>query len=281
MGGKVEKQSETKVFGGWNRRYKHDSSVLGCSMTFTVYFPSGSNSKLPVLYYLSGLTCNDENVIQKSGCQRAAAQHGIAFVAPDTSPRGLSIEGEDESWDFGSGAGFYLNATQDKWKQYRMYDYITKELPEVLGQFDELDTSNAAITGHSMGGHGALVIGLRNPEQYKSISAFAPICHPVQVPWGEKAFGNYLGSNKEEWKQYDATKLAKSYKGPQRDILIDQGSKDNFLQNQLQPEHFEKAAAGNQALQCTLRMQEGYDHSYFFMASFMDDHIAHAAKHLK
>lgn len=281
MASKPEQQSANKVFGGWNRRYKHRSQVLGCEMTFTVFFPPSSAQKLSVLYYLSGLTCNDENVIQKSGCQRKAAELGIAFVAPDTSPRGLNIEGEDESWDFGSGAGFYLNATRPKWKQYRMYDYIISELPQALDQIGGLDTSKASIMGHSMGGHGALVLGLRNPQLYQSISAFSPICNPSNVPWGEKAFSGYLGDNEEDWKQYDATELAKGYSGPQRDILIDVGTGDNFLEKQLKPEALENAAKANKALQCRVRLQEDYDHSYFFMSSFIDDHIAHAAKHLK
>lgn len=280
--------SANKCFGGYNRRYKHASSSLSCDMTFTVYFPPAADetaaapSKVPVMYYLSGLTCTDENVIQKSGVQRACAQHGIAFIAPDTSPRGLNVEGEADSWDFGVGAGFYVNATVDKWKNWRMYDYITKELPALLASsFPTLDTANASIMGHSMGGHGALTIALKNPGAYKSLSAFAPICNPCNVPWGTKAFSGYFGEdNKELWKAHDATELVKSYSGPALPTLVDTGSGDSFLEVQLKPEAFQ-AAADAAGFPVTMRMQEGYDHSYFFMASFIDEHVAFHAKHLK
>ncbi|CAL8462943.1 g2477 [Coccomyxa elongata] len=280
----AELQKSNKMFGGWNRRYSHESRELGCAMTFTVFYPPAAESgKVPVIYYLSGLTCTDENVIQKSGIQRKAAEEGVAIIAPDTSPRGLNIPGESDSWDFGVGAGFYLNATQPTWKNWRMYDYISKELPSVLQSFKELDASNAAIMGHSMGGHGALTLGLRNPQLYKSISAFSPICNPIQVPWGQKAFSGYLGDNQEEWKQYDATELVQSYSGPPRSILIDVGTADDFLEKQLKPENFAKAAAahGGSSVKLQLRMQDGYDHSYFFMSTFVDDHVAFHAKALK
>eukprot|EP00775_Hariotina_reticulata_P002117 gene2117-2436_t len=227
-----------KCFGGYTRRYKHSSSVLGCNMNFTIFFPPGSEgnsgNKVPVLYYLSGLTCTDENVMQKAGAQRSCAQHGIAFVAPDTSPRGLNVEGEADSWDFGVGAGFYINAIADKWKNWRMYDYITQELPAVLSaHFANLDTTNTSIMGHSMGGHGALTIALKNPGKYKSLSAFAPICNPCNVPWGIKAFTGYFGEdNKELWKAHDATELVKSYHGPPLPTLIDTGTADTFLEAQ-------------------------------------------------
>ncbi|KAK9907708.1 hypothetical protein WJX75_008553 [Coccomyxa subellipsoidea] len=277
-------QKSTKAFGGWNRRYSHKSEELGCTMNFTVFYPPAAESlKVPVIYFLSGLTCTDENVMTKSGIQRKAAEEGVAIIAPDTSPRGLNIPGESVSWDFGVGAGFYLNATQPTWKNWRMYDYITKELPSVLQKFKELDLSNAAVMGHSMGGHGALTLGLRNPQLYKSISAFSPICNPSQVPWGQKAFSGYLGDHLEEWKQYDATELVKDYSGPPRSILIDVGTADDFLEKQLKPENFANAAATHRSssIKLQLRMQDGYDHSYFFISTFMDDHIAHHAKALK
>ncbi|EIE27284.1 S-formylglutathione hydrol [Coccomyxa subellipsoidea C-169] len=280
----AELQKSNKVFGGWNRRYAHKSEELGCTMNFSVFFPPAAESqKVPVVYFLSGLTCTDENVMTKSGIQRKAAEEGVAIIAPDTSPRGLNIPGESDSWDFGVGAGFYLNATQPTWKNWRMYDYITKELPSVLEKFEELDLSNAAIMGHSMGGHGALTLGLRNPQLYKSISAFSPICNPTQVPWGQKAFSGYLGDNQEEWKQYDATELVKAYNGPPRSILIDVGTKDDFLEKQLKPESFAKAAAsqGGSSIKLQLRMQEDYDHSYFFISTFVADHLAHHANALK
>jgi S-formylglutathione hydrolase len=277
-----ELQKQNKHFGGWNRRYKHSSQVLGCDMNFTVYFPpAAEQGKVPVVWYLSGLTCTDENVIQKSGVQRKCAELGLALIAPDTSPRGLNIEGEDESWDFGTGAGFYLNATQDKWKQYRMYDYITKELPAVLQHLSELNLQKAAIMGHSMGGHGALVLGLRNPDKYASISAFAPISNPVSVPWGKKAFSGYLGSDESQWKQYDASELLKQYSGPRRHILVDVGTSDDFLKEQLTPEALTQAASGKDNVEVDLRLQDEYDHSYFTVATFIDDHIELHAKALR
>ncbi|MED6182172.1 hypothetical protein PIB30_026163 [Stylosanthes scabra] len=276
--------SSSKMFGGYNKRYKHFSPTLGCSMTFHVYFPppssSSSSAKFPVLYWLSGLTCTDENFIAKSGAQRAASAHGLALVAPDTSPRGLNVEGEADSWDFGVGAGFYLNATQEKWKNWRMYDYVVKELPKLLSDhFPQLETSKASISGHSMGGHGALTIYLKNLDKYKSVSAFAPIVNPINCPWGQKAFTNYLGDNKSEWEEYDATCLIKKFNAVPGHILIDQGEDDKFLQDQLLPGKFEEACK-NANVQLKLRLQPGYDHSYFFIATFIDDHIMHHAKAL-
>nr|CAD1828389.1 unnamed protein product [Ananas comosus var. bracteatus] len=208
--------SRWKMFDGYNRRYNHFSPTLGCSMTFSIFFPASSPSpthKFPVLYWLSGLTCTDENFIAKSGAQRMASAKGIALVAPDTSPRGLNIEGEADSWDFGVGAGFYLNATNEKWKNWRMYDYVVKELPKILDEnFEQLDTSRASISGHSM---------------YKSVSAFAPIANPINCPWGQKAFSNYLGSSKSDWEEYDATCLIKKFNNTiSTPILIDQGDDD-------------------------------------------------------
>ncbi|GAQ82353.1 S-formylglutathione hydrolase [Klebsormidium nitens] len=275
--------SSTKQFGGFNKRYEHESSTIGVPMKFTVYFPpAAEKGKVPVLYWLSGLTCTDENVIQKSGVQRDAAEKGVAIVACDTSPRGLNVEGEADSWDFGVGAGFYLNATEDKWKAWRMYDYVVKELPELLRtHFPQLDTSNASIFGHSMGGHGALTIFLKNRDKYKTVSAFAPICHPSNCPWGVKAFTGYLGSDKSKWEEYDATVLAQKFSGNKDfHILIDQGSQDNFLhQKQLLPEEFAEACKSN-GIGVKLRMQDGYDHSYYTIATFMPDHITHHVKAL-
>ncbi|CAL9100122.1 unnamed protein product [Musa acuminata var. zebrina] len=275
--------SSSKMFGGYNRRYRHFSPTLGCSMTFTVYFPppSSPSQKFPILYWLSGLSCTDENFIMKSGAQRAASGEGIALVAPDTSPRGLNIEGEADSWDFGVGAGFYLNAKEGKWKNWCMYDYVVKELPKVLSEnFEQLDTSRASISGHSMGGHGALTIYLKNLEKYKAVSAFAPITNPTNCPWGLKAFSNYLGSDKSDWQEYDATLLIEKCSKISTPILIDQGEDDKFLHDQLLPHNFEDACKGANA-PLVLRMQPGYDHSYYFISTFIDDHIHHHAKALK
>ncbi|KAG2482418.1 hypothetical protein HYH03_018653 [Edaphochlamys debaryana] len=280
----AEEISANKQFGGWNRRYKHKSKSLGCDMTFTVYFPpAAASGKVPVLYFLSGLTCNDENFIIKSGAQRAAAARGVALVAPDTSPRGLGVEGEAESWDFGVGAGFYVNATQDKWKNWRMYEYVTEELPALLASAalgSPLDLGRASVFGHSMGGHGALVAGLRNPQKFRSISAFSPICNPCNAPWGVKAFTGYLGADRESWKAYDASELMKGFTGSSKPpVLVDTGSADKFLVEQLKPEALE-AAANASGYPATVRLQEGYDHSYFFISSFVDEHIAFHADHL-
>ncbi|XP_027072292.1 S-formylglutathione hydrolase isoform X2 [Coffea eugenioides] len=232
MDSKPTEISSSKMFDGFNKRYRHFSPTLGCSMTFSIYFPPSPNpsDKFPVLYWLSGLTCSDENFIIKSGAQRVASIEGVALIAPDTSPRGLNVEGESDSWDFGVGAGFYLNAKQDKWKNWRMYDYVVKELPTLLSEnFPQLDTSRASISGHSMGGHGALTIYLKNLEKYKSVSAFAPIVNPMNCPWGQKAFTNYLGENKADWEEYDATLLVSKFKDVSATILIDQGEDDKFV----------------------------------------------------
>ncbi|KAK4481690.1 hypothetical protein RD792_012598 [Penstemon davidsonii] len=275
--------SSTKMFDGYNKRYKHYSPTLGCSMTFYIYFPpspSGPSHKFPVLYWLSGLSCSDENFIVKSGAQRVASSKGVALIAPDTSPRGLNVEGESDSWDFGVGAGFYLNATQAKWKNWQMYDYIVKELPALISEnFPELDTSRASISGHSMGGHGALTIYLKNLDKYKSVSAFAPIVNPINCPWGQKAFTNYLGENKAAWEEYDATFLISRFNNVAATILIDQGDEDKFLQEQLLPHKFEEACR-KVNVPLLLRTQPGYDHSYYFIATFIDDHIRHHAQAL-
>lgn len=271
------------MFNGFVRKYKHQSTVLGCSMNFSVYIPEEAETvPVPIILYLSGLTCNDDNFMQKAGAQRAASEHAIALVAPDTSPRGLNIPGEDDSYDFGSGAGFYLNATEAPWNtNYRMYDYIVHELPYVLKSIKNLDVDNCGIMGHSMGGHGALTIAIKNPTLFKSVSAFSPICNPSQVPWGKKAFSGYLGLDESTWKQYDATELVKECTGLEKlDILIDTGTDDEFLKEQLHPWAFEEAAA-EKALNLKSHMRVGYDHSYFFIASFVSDHVEFHAKRLK
>eukprot|EP00262_Sarcandra_glabra_P007442 TRINITY_DN2025_c0_g1_i1.p1 TRINITY_DN2025_c0_g1~~TRINITY_DN2025_c0_g1_i1.p1 ORF type:complete len:288 (-),score=55.37 TRINITY_DN2025_c0_g1_i1:264-1127(-) len=274
----------SKMYGGFNKRYKHYSETLGCSMNFYVYFPPSSSpsQKFPVLYWLSGLTSNDENFIIKAGAQRLASTEGVALISPDTSPRGLNVEGEADSWDFGIAAGFYLNATQEKWKNWRMYDYVVKELPKVLNEnFQQLDASCASIFGNSMGGHGALIIYLKNPDLYKSVSAYVPIANPINSPWGQKAFSNYLGSNKSDWEEYDATCLvAKFDRKISYPILVDQGTDDKFLHDQLMPHKLEEACKGAN-VPLIFRYQPGYDHSYFFIATFIDDHIRHHAQALK
>lgn len=276
--------SSSKMFGGTNRRYEHDSHTLGCKMKFSVYYPpAATTSRVPVIYWLSGLTCTDENFIQKSFAQKYASEHGVALIAPDTSPRGLHVEGEADSWDFGLGAGFYLNATVPKWKNWRMYEYVTEELHCALAAHaTNLDMQRCGVMGHSMGGHGALTIFFKNPTKYKSVSALAPICNPMECAWGQKAFTGYLGDeDKEAWKEYDATLLVKQYSGPKVDILIDQGDQDKFYHDkQLLPENFQKACT-EAGLPLTLRFQGGYDHSYFFIASFIGDHIKHHANALK
>jgi S-formylglutathione hydrolase len=281
----VERTSSAKCFGGDVVQYRHFSNELQCNVNFRVFFPP-QQIKAPILYFLSGLTCTDENFAVKAGAFRYAANTGVAIIMPDTSPRGDDVP-KGDSWDFGQGAGFYVDAIQEPYKKnYRMYSYITKELPSVLASadfHDKLDFDRQSIFGHSMGGHGALTIFLKNPGKYKSVSAFAPICHPSdsKCQWGQKAFKGYLGDDQSTWKEYDATVLLKSYKGPEIEILIDQGTKDNFLpQNQLQPEAFEQVAK-ERNYPVTVRMQEGYDHGYFFISTFVEDHINFHAKHLK
>lgn len=274
--------SEQKAFGGTQGVYRHQAEQTACDMEFSVYMPpAADNGPAPVIYYLSGLTCTQENVTSKGGFQRYAAEHGVAVVCPDTSPRGAGYEGEDDDYDFGSGAGFYVDAAEAPWSgMYRMYSYVTAELPAVVGGHFSIDTSRASIFGHSMGGHGALTIALKNPDAYRSVSAFAPIVAPMQCPWGEKALGGYLGSDRETWRAYDATELIKAGKRFDGVILIDQGTADGFLDEQLKPELF--AAACKDAGQAVeIRMQEGYDHSYYLMASFMEDHIRHHARALR
>ena len=267
--------------GGWQDVYQHRSQVLDCEMKFAVYLPpqaaTQNTRKLPVLYWLSGLTCNEQNFITKAGAQRYAAEHGIILVAPDTSPRGDEVA-DAEGYDLGKGAGFYLNATQEPWaRHYRMHDYIVDELPALIqAHFPASDARG--ISGHSMGGHGALVLALRNPGRYRSVSAFSPIVAPSQVPWGEKAFTAYLGTDRSAWAGWTATELVPTA-AERLPLLVDQGDADEFLGAQLQPQRLQAACeAADHPLQ--LRLQPGYDHSYYFIASFIGDHIAHHAKAL-
>ncbi|MDV8156736.1 S-formylglutathione hydrolase [Acinetobacter bereziniae] len=267
----MERIERHASFGGWQEVYKHESEVLKCSMNFSIYSPpSESDEKLPVIYWLSGLTCNEQNFITKAGAQKYASEHKVIIVAPDTSPRGESVP-DDEAYDLGQGAGFYVNATQEPWSiNYKMYDYIVDELRALIDQ--NFPTNKVqSIMGHSAGGHGALVIGLRNPQIYKSISAFSPIVAPSQVPWGQKAFTAYLGTDQALWSGYDAVELIKfsSVKIP---ILVDQGSEDSFLKEQLKPEILADACR-EKDYSITLNMRDGYDHSYYFIASFIEDHI--------
>jgi len=274
--------SKNKSFGGQQLKFSHQSAVLKCKITFSVFLPpQAEENKVPLIYWLSGLTCTDDNFVQKAGAQRYAAEAGVAIVCPDTSPRGDAVPDDPEAaYDFGLGAGFYVNATQEPWaKHYQMYSYITEELPAVLAASElSLQTDNASIMGHSMGGHGALTIALKNPGKYKAVSAFAPICSPLNCPWGHKALSNYIGDDQASWGQYDACALIS--KAEERlPILVDQGEADDFLIEQLKPELLQ-AACDKAKHPLTLRMQAGYDHSYFFIASFIGEHIKHHAKFL-
>lgn len=277
----LEQVASNRCFGGEQLQYTHDSTSLQCQMRFSIFLPSkAKREKVPVLYWLSGLTCTDENFVQKAGAQQYAEQYGIAIVAPDTSPRGEGVPDDSEgAYDFGLGAGFYVNATQKPWSQhYRMYDYITEELPELINDNFSVDGERVSIFGHSMGGHGALTIALKNSKSYRSVSAFAPIVAPMRCPWGEKALSNYLGDDHEAWRQYDTTELIGDVE-QQVPMLVDQGTGDQFLEEQLKPELLVEAAE-QVAYPLELRMQEGYDHSYFFMASFIGEHIAFHANFL-
>ncbi|MBN56770.1 MAG: S-formylglutathione hydrolase [Thalassolituus sp.] len=276
----MEKVSENRCFDGRQLQFTHRSEVLNCDMRFGVYLPPQAEVRnVPVLYWLSGLTCTDENFTHKAGAQRVAAELGIAIVMPDTSPRGEGVpDDENEAYDFGLGAGFYVNATEAPWSEhYRMYDYVVNELPELI-EAEFPVTEKRAISGHSMGGHGAITIGLNNPDRYTSISAFSPICHPMDCPWGEKALGNYLGPDKSAWKKHDASELLRTAE-TQLPLLVDQGLADNFLEEQLKPEALETAAAES-GYAMKLRRHEGYDHSYFFISSFIDEHLRFHAKYL-
>jgi S-formylglutathione hydrolase len=276
----MELLEEHHCFEGRQQRWRHDSTVLNCAMTFSVFLPPEDGvSRPPVLYWLSGLTCNDENFTTKAGAQRIAAELGIVLVMPDTSPRGDDVA-DDAGYDLGKGAGFYLNATQQPWaSHYRMYDYLRDELPALIQKTFAV-SERCAISGHSMGGHGALIMALKNPGRFTSVSAFAPIVNPTQVPWGQKAFSHYLGDDAAAWQEWDSCALMlASQEENAIPTLIDQGDADQFLANQLQPAVLAEAARQT-AWPMTLRIQPGYDHSYYFMASFIEDHLRFHAKHL-
>lgn len=276
----MELLEEHRCFDGWQQRWRHDSTTLRCAMTFSIFLPPPGENPPPVLYWLSGLTCNDENFATKAGAQRLASRLGLVLVMPDTSPRGDDVA-DDSAYDLGKGAGFYLNATQVPWAtHYRMYDYLRDELPQVIqSNFNVAD--RCAISGHSMGGHGALILALKNPGKYTSVSAFSPIVNPSKVPWGKKAFSAYLGEDQNYWLEWDSCALLQS-NDPRQTIpaLIDQGDNDQFLADQLQPAVLAEAARQS-GWPLTLRIQPGYDHSYWFIASFIEDHLRFHAEHLQ
>lgn len=273
----MELLEEHRCFEGRQQRWRHDSTVLNSAMTFSIFLPP--TEKPPVLFWLSGLTCNDENFTTKAGAQRLAAELGIALVMPDTSPRGDDVA-DDAGYDLGKGAGFYLNATEQPWaRHYRMYDYIRDELPALI-QSGFAVSDRCAISGHSMGGHGALIMALKNPGKYVSVSAFAPIVNPIQVPWGQKAFTNYLGDDEAKWQEWDSCALMLASSSANAiPMLVDQGDADQFLAGQLQPAVLAEAAR-QKDWPLTLRIQPGYDHSYYFIASFIEDHLRFHAEHL-
>ncbi|NVH77411.1 S-formylglutathione hydrolase [Paraburkholderia sp. JPY432] len=279
----LELLSSHACHGGEQRFYRHQSRAIGLPMRISVYLPPQAlhenAGRVPALFYLAGLTSTEETFPIKAGAQRFAAQHGLALIAPDTSPRGAGVPGESDAWDFGVGAGFYVDATEEPWsRNYRMYSYVRDELRETVVNELPVDGARLGIFGHSMGGHGALVLALRNPDIYRSVSAFAPIAAPMRCPWGEKAFSGYLGKNREAWKQYDASELvAHGTRKFAAGILVDQGLADQFLPTQLNPDVFEAACkAAGQPL--TLQRHEGYDHGYYFISTFIEDHLAHHAK---
>ncbi|MBI3896892.1 MAG: S-formylglutathione hydrolase [Gammaproteobacteria bacterium] len=276
----IETRSEHRCFGGRMGFYTHASTATGTDMKFAVFVPpQAERAPVPTLYYLAGLTCTEETFMIKAGAQRLAAELGLMLVACDTSPRGLNLAGDSDNWDFGVGAGFYIDATAEPWsRHYRMSRYVNDELPSVIEQHFPALAGARGITGHSMGGHGALVAALRHPDRWHSVSALAPIANPTAVPWGEKAFSHYLGPNRDQWQEWDASVLLRRrrYPGP---ILVDQGMKDQFLLQQLQPEALESAAAAS-GQELRLRRHEGYDHSYWFVQSVIAEHLLHHATYL-
>lgn len=276
----LETISENKAHGGIQGVYKHRSDATATEMTFAVFLPPQTqDGPCPVLTYLSGLTCTHANVMEKGEYRRAAAEHGIVVVCPDTSPRGEGAA-NDDAYDMGQGAGFYLDATEDPWsRHFKMESYIRDELPTLIADNFPVDMKRHSITGHSMGGHGALTLALKNPDVYRSVSAFSPIVAPSQVPWGEKALPQYLGEDRQVWRRYDAVALIEDGARVD-DILVDQGTADNFLEEQLRPQLLAEACK-SAGIDLTLRMQEGYDHSYYFISTFMADHVAWAAERLK
>ena len=270
----MEQIESVKEFGGYLNRYQHDSQSCNCRMTFSVYLPPRAETeKVPAVYWLSGLTCTDDNFRIKAGAQRYASELGLALIIPDTSPRGENVPDAAERYDLGQGAGFYVNATRQPWsKHYHMYDYVTRELPALIEANFAVIPGLKSVSGHSMGGHGALLCALRNAGGYRSVSAFAPICNPTRCSWGETCFSAYLGNDRETWKAYDATCLIEAGAHPVP-LLIDQGSADEFLAEQLYPKHLE-AACRARNFPLTLRLQEGYDHSYHFISTFIGEHLA-------
>jgi S-formylglutathione hydrolase len=278
----MQEIARARCFDGEQLRLQHRAETLSCDMTVSVFLPpQAGERKVPAIYWLSGLTCTDENFVTKAGAQRYAAEHGVALIAPDTSPRGDAVPDDpDSDWDFGHGAGFYVNATQEPWStHYRMYDYVLEELPALIAGSFPINPLAASLMGHSMGGHGALVIGLRNPERWQSLSAFSPIVAPSQCPWGEKALGRYLGAGRDAWRDYDASALIEDG-APQMPLRIDQGTADNFLETQLKTKVFE-AACESRGYEAAINYREGYDHSYYFIASFIGEHIGFHATHLR
>ena len=276
----METVSTTKSHGGVQGVYRHVSEETGTPMTFAAFVPQHEDDEtLPVLWYLSGLTCTHSNVMEKGEYRRACAEHGIIFIAPDTSPRGDDVPDAKDEYDFGKGAGFYVDATQEPWAEhYRMRSYIERELPALIAANFPVDMKRQSITGHSMGGHGALTIGLRNADRFRSISAFSPIVAPSHVPWGEKAFGRYLGERSSAWSEYDAVALIED--GARHDhLLVDQGTSDEFLEEHLQTHRLAKACE-QASIPAEIRMREGYDHSYFFISTFLNEHIGWHAEHL-
>lgn len=277
----MHRVSRNKCFGGFQDVYQHESSALNCSMKFSLYLPASvvanSGQRAPALFYLSGLTCTEQNFVTKSAAQQHASRHHLILVGPDTSPRGADVPDSDET-ALGQGAGFYVNATRQPWsKHYQMYDYVTRELPELIEQ--EFPTTNRfGIFGHSMGGHGAIIAALRCPERFGSASAFAPIASALRCPWGEQALSEYLGGNRQSWESYDVCAQIERYQGSPIDLLIDQGTADEFIDTQLKPHLLEEAAAANPTVRLQLRRQDGYDHSYYFISTFVADHIAHHAR---
>jgi S-formylglutathione hydrolase len=277
----LEKKSESRCFGGSLAVYAHASRSTGTEMKFSVFLPpAAARGPCPAVTFLAGLECTQDTFVQKAGAQRMAAELGLILIAPDTSPRGANIPGEDDSWDFGTSAGFYLDATAEPWsRNYRMGSYVNEELRELVFAEFPVRRDRMGLMGHSMGGHGALVSALRNPGLWQSVSAFAPISNPVNVPWGQKAFGNYLGPDQAGWKAWDACELLRAGKTFPGHVLVDQGTADRFLERELHPEALEAAAkAAGQDVK--VRMQEGYDHSYWFIQTFVDDHLSHHAKAL-
>jgi S-formylglutathione hydrolase len=278
-----ETLSRHPCFGGVVGFHRHDAAETSSPMRFAVYLPpQAARRKVPALWYLAGLTCTEETFMIKAGAQRIASELGLALIAPDTSPRGVPLPGDNESWDFGVGAGFYVDATQSPWSQhYRMYSWITRELPVLVERDFPVDAQRQGIFGHSMGGHGALTIGLRNPERYRSISAFAPIAAPMNCPWGQKAFTGYLGSDRENWRAYDTCELLRALPAVtgRPPLLVDQGMADAFLEQQLMPDRLEQACKDS-GYPLTLRRHAGYDHGYYFISTFVEDHLRHHARAL-